>query len=562
MASVDDEGEYEVERVLAERARGKEFKIKWLGFPVSEATWEPAACCAGCEGLVAEFRKQRKADNKRKAAAPAKPNKPAKPAKAAKTAKAANKAAAPAAAKVPVAKKKAAPAKVKPAVAAKTTAAACPTAKVVWFVEVCTYCSGVGCYFGTDPDEWPDSTEESHGPYASEALAEAAARDIRRGVCQFDCWEEVFAEDGPPPWNSGDMENMDEDENVIITIVSSAALAAVADEAAARAAKELKKAAASVPRPAPAMRAGGKVGLDTSLAVREDIQLFVRHPSALEGGKRMAASAFPKGFVHMIQRLSDMCYSVAAYCTDPNRGARYALKKYPRIACKSVVWVPPPGCGLGGLHSPAPATVIDCVHTDLIESGTGQKLWTGPSLLAAASRATTVMFLNEVKEQDAGLTIELIQKCSELQVIVMVECDITPGILGALATRGQSLLGVHMYACDGCGLMDEHFPPFLSACNGRLLWLCLSHGGTIAGSFGEQAWDAVPGSVRVLELPCKAYGAGLRANLEGLRVPMTNALRRLGPELAYLMVARDMKGKSCVEKQGSGGSATVKISVK
>ena len=53
-----------------------------------------------------------------------------------------------------------------------------------------------------------------------------------------------------------------------------------------------------------------------------------------------------------------------------------------------------------------------------------------------------------------------------------------------------------------------------------------------------------------------------QANLEALRSPMTSALRRMGTELAYLMVARDEKGKTRVEKQGSGNSATVKITVK
>jgi hypothetical protein len=151
MASDSEEGEYEVERVLAERRGGKELKVKWRGYPVSEATWEPAASCAGCEELVSEFHKQQKVDkehNKRKATKPAKA--PAKPAKAAKAAKPT-----PAAAKVPAAQKKPAPANVKLVVS--KAAAARPSAKAVgalpaveWFVEVCTYCSGAGCYYGSD----------------------------------------------------------------------------------------------------------------------------------------------------------------------------------------------------------------------------------------------------------------------------------------------------------------------------------------------------------------------------------------------------------------------------
>eukprot|EP01047_Picozoa_sp_COSAG01_P029678 COSAG01_NODE_2043_length_8564_cov_76.365859_5_plen_88_part_00 len=32
-----DEEDYEVERILGERAGGAEFKVKWLGYPISEA---------------------------------------------------------------------------------------------------------------------------------------------------------------------------------------------------------------------------------------------------------------------------------------------------------------------------------------------------------------------------------------------------------------------------------------------------------------------------------------------------------------------------------------------
>ena len=548
-----DEEEYEVERILDERKGGAEFKVKWLGFSVSEATWEPAALCAGCGALVAEFRKQQKTDGeKRKATKP--PAKTVKAKKIKKTPAAAAVAVAAAAASTAASKKHEAPVK-------KPTAkkAASPPGKVEWFVEVCTYCSGVGCYYGSDPDEWPDPTTKSHGPYASEAQAQSAARGIRQSECQFESWAEVFNDDDPPPWDSADMQNMDEDEYVSIEIVSSAARAAAATKALAKVAKELDRAATSVARPAPPLKPGGKVGLDTSLTVREDIQMFARHPAAsCLGGTRTAASAFPKGFPHMIQRLSDMCYSVAAYCADPSRGARYALKKYPRALCKSVVWVPPPGCGLGGPLAPAPNTLIDCVHTDMINHADGKPLWTPWMLLAAASSATTVLFLNDHKKQHEDATTEMIEKCSQLEVIVMVECDLTEKILTALAKRGGSLVGVHLHMCNDCGLLDEHYLPLLSACN-RLLWLSLSFSGNGAGSFDQRAWDAIPGSVRVLELPAKGYGSALKAKLEALRSPMTNAVRRMGEELAYFMIARDDKGKTRVEKQGSG---TIKITVK
>jgi hypothetical protein len=140
----------------------------------------------------------------------------------------------------------------------------------------------------------------------------------------------------------------------------------------------------------------------------------------------------------------------------------------------------------------------------------GKPLWAGTSLLAAASGATTVLFLNDHKKEHEDLTVELIGKCSQLEVIVMVECDVTPKILSALAARGGSLVGVHLYMCSGCGLLDQHYPPLLSACS-RLLWLFLGFSGD-DGEFGQRSWGAIPGSVRVLEVPCKGYGAGLKVS--------------------------------------------------
>ena len=50
----DLEEDHEVEAILGEK-NGK-FCIKWKGFSESEATWERAALCAGCEQLIEDFR--------------------------------------------------------------------------------------------------------------------------------------------------------------------------------------------------------------------------------------------------------------------------------------------------------------------------------------------------------------------------------------------------------------------------------------------------------------------------------------------------------------------------
>ena len=64
--------EYEVEKVLAER--GGEFRVKWRGFPLSEATWEPAAHLEGSAALVAAFRANaRAATQKQRSLQPSSP---------------------------------------------------------------------------------------------------------------------------------------------------------------------------------------------------------------------------------------------------------------------------------------------------------------------------------------------------------------------------------------------------------------------------------------------------------------------------------------------------------
>jgi hypothetical protein len=51
-------GEYEVESVIGEREgeSGREFRVKWLGWPGERSTWEPATDMRGCERLIADWR--------------------------------------------------------------------------------------------------------------------------------------------------------------------------------------------------------------------------------------------------------------------------------------------------------------------------------------------------------------------------------------------------------------------------------------------------------------------------------------------------------------------------
>ena len=96
----EQEEEYEVEKVMA--VKGGKYHVKWKGYPLSDATWEPAEHLAGAAELIAAFeaaraKPKRKAPPKKKKAAAGrkKPKKAAAAATRKKPKKAANRALAP-----------------------------------------------------------------------------------------------------------------------------------------------------------------------------------------------------------------------------------------------------------------------------------------------------------------------------------------------------------------------------------------------------------------------------------------------------------------------------------
>jgi hypothetical protein len=59
---VDDTLEYAVEDILDVRVtRGKRmFLVKWEGYPIQEATWEPESNLSNCPKILADFVSRRK----------------------------------------------------------------------------------------------------------------------------------------------------------------------------------------------------------------------------------------------------------------------------------------------------------------------------------------------------------------------------------------------------------------------------------------------------------------------------------------------------------------------
>ena len=328
----------------------------------------------------------------------------------------------------------------------------------------------------------------------------------------FEGWaDEVYDEGDEPPFLSADGENYDEDEDVTIRIVCEAD---EADEAA----RELAAEAAAVPAApaAPAARApsappsgggAGRIGHDPSLRPVVDVGIFARHPApAVLGGSPTPAIRFPggtneSGFAYLVQRLSQLCYSVAAYCADPRRGARYAVKRMKNVIDKVIIFVPPDSCGRGGPHAPPPAALVDTVDTALIDPSSGNSRLTVNALRRAVGDGTTHLFLNKLDDVD-GLA-DVLEACGEqLRVLCLVECTVGLGAMRVLAEKAAQLQGLVFQNCVVLGLgpghpgreerlgeWDECLAELLAACP-QLLWL--SAGFMNAVPLGQRAWQAVP----------------------------------------------------------------------
>jgi hypothetical protein len=102
-------------------------------------------------------------------------------------------------------------------------AAAAPATVTAYRVLKTSYPSSGGCYAGQDLDDdyiEACTTRSVVGVYKTEKAALKAALVARNSTCQFEGWAEEFYDDNetPPPYESYEGENYDEDENVSIYI--------------------------------------------------------------------------------------------------------------------------------------------------------------------------------------------------------------------------------------------------------------------------------------------------------------------------------------------------------
>ena len=203
-----------------------------------------------------------------------------------------------------------------------------------------------------------------------------------------------------------------------------------------------------------------------------------------------------------MKRLSDLSYTVAAFCADPTVGAKFAMQNFK--AGMRAVWLPPDGWGLGG-HSFAAEAVVDAVHTDLVNPANGHCLTDAKGLVGCCTPATTCLFINSFRIHSADSTYgacadviaRAIDACPRLEVICLYECYLTSAVIEALIKRGRTLKGIVLDKCYNVGLTcaDDCWSRLLAA-SPALLWLQLSF--LYHPPIGPQTWANLPASLHVV----------------------------------------------------------------
>jgi len=143
--------------------------------------------------------------------------------------------------------------KAEPAMATKAKAKATKATKATkvekdaWVVVVETAPSGWGCHRGPPLDEITmivrTDREVLTGPFHTEAAANQGAKEQRDQSCHFEDWaQEFYEQNQPPPYDSRDGENYDDDETVFIYVSTQASLDKVVKEEQKRVDKAREKA--------------------------------------------------------------------------------------------------------------------------------------------------------------------------------------------------------------------------------------------------------------------------------------------------------------------------------
>ena len=314
------------------------------------------------------------------------------------------------------------------------------------------------------------------GRYKTMKEAVDAAIKFRQNNGMFDYWEEVMKEENPdallaPPFFSYDdmALNPDDDEGYDIFIVDEAQEERENQERidkilAAEPQKKKPKTVAAV------THIFGQCNICQDTA---DPNLFLRNPSRLVVAVQRPPDAFPggtdrTGFVDYVRRCSNAAYACKVVACDEG-GAQWTYKKAEKgVVLPCLVWVPErtldhhaPG---GGGDDDASTTIIDTIHTDLIDPATGTPRASVTNLAAWCASSTTIqhLLLNKFEasggrppsEKEYAVVAEAIRTCrTGLQTFCACEWEGMPAsVFAALETMGPTLKGVYLM---GCRIKDQ-----------------------------------------------------------------------------------------------------------
>lgn len=188
-----------------------------------------------------------------------------------------------------------------------------------------------------------------------------AAIKLRDRNCLFEGWEELGLKNRPP-FQSWEIENLDEDEGCCIEI-EELQQPSIQEVQETPMKERIAKKKLPAPPP-PEKRVFGKVAITSYY--RCDKQYFQNSPSPLAAAVAKHPEDFPSNgdFVDLVRRFNICSYAVKALCSD-GFGAKYAIKsiqrKRPaRYIIYSIIWIPPTDYDLT-THVGDPS-VLDTIH--------------------------------------------------------------------------------------------------------------------------------------------------------------------------------------------------------
>ena len=200
--------------------------------------------------------------------------------------------------------------------------------------------------------------------------------------------------------------------------------------------------------------------------------MFGRNPCRVDGGVGTPVSAFPggagiKGFVYLVQCISDRNYAMRAFCLDGHPSACYVTYKPPRCINKNCTWLSPTNLNQHG----SDLTIVDSCHTDLTNPTDGESCLTTANLLAACSApGVECFFVNNFKGNAAT---SIAQCAAKLKCLSLVECSLNQDSVAAMAgcTELRGIVLGEVSTDDA--VTDAQFAQVLRS-NPKLMWLQVS----------------------------------------------------------------------------------------